>query len=79
MAIPLYLGLLEWNCYNIILPDKVSLTSPSSTTENTTPTLTWNEDTYSTWYKLLVWDSSPKKVYSQWHDASEVCLDGNMR
>jgi hypothetical protein len=36
--------------------NKVTLTSPSGTTEDTTPTFTWNEDPDSTWYRLLIWD-----------------------
>ncbi len=68
------------NCDGIvdnITPAKVRLTSISGTTEDTTPTFIWNEDSSSTWYRLLIWDSSGKKVYSKWYDASIICSDAS--
>ncbi len=57
--------------------EKATLTSPSGTTEETTPTFTWNEDPSSTWYRLLIWDSSGEKVYSKWYDSSIICSDAS--
>lgn len=68
------------NCDGIvdnIIPAKVTLTFPSGTTEVTTPTFTWSEDPYSTWYKLFIWDSSEKTVHTQWYDASNICSGGS--
>ncbi|MDA3790497.1 MAG: MopE-related protein [Desulfobacula sp.] len=55
----------------------VTLTSPSGVTKDTTPTFIWNEDSYSTWYKLFIWDSSEQEVHAQWYDASEICSEGD--
>jgi PKD repeat protein len=71
---------IDDNCDGIvdnIIPEKVTLTSPSGATENSTPTLTWNEDLNATWYKLLVWDSSEKTVHTRWYDASNICFGAN--
>jgi hypothetical protein len=68
------------NCDGIvdnIIPEKVTLTSPSTTMEDTTPTFTWDEDPYSTWYKLFLWDSAEEKIRGQWYDASEICAGGS--
>ncbi len=56
---------------------KVTHTSPSSTTSDTSPTFTWEEDDHSTYYKFWVGDSSGDKLFAQWYDATEICSSGN--
>lgn len=60
-----------------IPPGQVSLSSPSGSAEETTPTFIWINDASTTWYKLLIWDSSEKKVYTKWYDATEICTADN--
>jgi uncharacterized protein (TIGR02145 family) len=62
-----YAGLNEGDC------QKVTHTSPSSTTSDTAPTFTWVEDPQATWYKFWVGSSNGDKVFAQWYDAAEVC------
>ncbi len=66
-----------YSATTLTLPGQISLTSPSGSTEDATPTFIWNEDASTTWYKLLIWDSSEKKIYDQWHDATKICSAGN--
>lgn len=54
-------------------PGKVTLTSPSGTITDTTPTLTWNTTDCATWYRLFVWDSQEERVHVEWYEASDVC------
>lgn len=74
---------IDQNCNGIIddtlsiLPGKVVLTSPSGSTEEINPTFKWNEDPYSTWYKLFLWDSSEKTVYTNWYESSAICIGGS--
>lgn len=56
-------------------PGKVTLTSPSTTTDNVTPAMAWQSDESATWYKLFISDTSGKKIYSHWYDASSISSD----
>jgi hypothetical protein len=71
---------MDDNCDGIvdnIVSVKVTLSSPSGASDDTTSTFTWHEDPYSTWYKLFVWDSSEKTIHTQWYDAFDICSGGN--
>jgi hypothetical protein len=70
---------MDDNCDGIIdniVPDKVTLISASGTSDDIAQTFTWNEDPYSTWYKLFIWDSSEKTVHTHWYGAAKVCSEG---
>lgn len=58
-------------------PSKITPLSPSGQLENSTPTYTWAEDLFSTWYKLWIGNSNGDKIFSKWYDATEICSDGN--
>ena len=58
-------------------PSKVTQTSPSGTTEDSTPTFTWVADPASTWYRLWVGHPGDIKIFAQWYDAADICSGGN--
>ncbi len=66
-----YAGLNESDC------QKITHTSPSSTTNETAPTYTWEEDEHATWYKLWVGSPNGDRIFVQWYEASDICSDGN--
>lgn len=71
---------LDDNCDGIIdniIPVKVTLLSPTGSAEGTPQTLLWNENAYSTWYKIFIWDSAEKTVLTQWYDANDICSGGS--
>lgn len=55
------------------LPSSVTPLSPSGIITQTSPTFTWSADTYASWYRLLIWDSEDKKIYSKWYEAADFC------
>ena len=57
-------------------PSKIAHTSPSGTTQDSTPTCTWVEDPASTWYKFWVGFPNGDKIFAQWYDAADICSDG---
>ena len=50
------------------VPDAVILTSPSSSITNNTPTLSWNEATGATWYKLYLKGATKNYKVVQWYE-----------
>ncbi len=58
-------------------PGPVTLTGPTGTITDTTPTITWNTVSCATWYRLFVWDSDEEKVHTVWYEASDVCSGGS--
>jgi hypothetical protein len=61
---------------NDTLPSKVTHTSPSGATQNSTPTYTWAEDPASTWYRLWVGSPNGDRLFAQWYDATDICSGG---
>ena len=59
------------------VPVKVTQLSPSGAGGDQFPVFSWNRDANATWYKLLIWDGSEKRVYAQWYDASYICSEGS--
>jgi hypothetical protein len=57
--------------------DKITHTSPSGTTQDSTPTFTWVADSASTWYKLWVGYPNDELISALWYDAADICFDGN--
>ena len=53
-------------------PGAATLTSPSGTITDTTPTYTWNVVTGATWYYLWANDSTGNKV-KKWYTSDSVC------
>ncbi len=53
--------------------DQITHTSPSGTTEDTTPVFSWIADPAATWYKLWVGYSGDQKIFAQWYDAADIC------
>ncbi len=58
-------------------PSKVIHTSPSKTTQDSTPTFTWTADPAATWYRLWVGYSGDVRVFAQWYDADDICSGGS--
>ncbi|MCP4020593.1 MAG: right-handed parallel beta-helix repeat-containing protein [Desulfobacteraceae bacterium] len=70
------MGAYEYSlCYGT--PSAATITSPSGTIQDTTPTFIWAEDTCITWYMLYIWDSGHNQVLSQWYEASSICDSGS--
>jgi hypothetical protein len=60
-----------------VLPDKVTLVSPSGTISTNTPAYNWKADAHATWYLLYVSDTSGNPI-NTWYSASTAgCPDGN--
>ena len=58
------------------LPPAATLTAPTGTIYDTTPTYTWNRVPTSTWYYLWVDDSTGNKIQT-WYTASQAgCAGG---
>jgi hypothetical protein len=57
------------------VPNAVTLTSPSGTVMDTTPTYTWQEEPCATWYYLWVSDATGP-VIKQWYSTGAVCSGG---
>ena len=58
-------------------PGKATLTSPSSTITDTTPTYTWNAVSGSTWYYLWVRDGSGENIIKEWYTSESAgCSSG---
>ncbi len=55
-------------------PGKVTLTSPSGTTSDHTPTYTWEAVSGATWYYLWVNDSTGNKI-KKWYTAAQAGCD----
>ncbi len=53
--------------------NQVTLTSPSGTIEDTTPSFTWSKDPNATWYKLWIGYDSGEKIFAQWYETSDIC------
>ncbi len=53
------------------IPSKVTLLSPSGTTQDTTPTFSWNEDDEATWYKLYLLNSTTGTKFVQWYEIED--------
>ncbi len=58
------------------VPGKVILTSPSVSTEDSTPTYSWEADSCATWYRLYVWDDNHTVKHSQWYESSDIASNG---
>ncbi|MDA3790314.1 MAG: hypothetical protein PF503_17705 [Desulfobacula sp.] len=54
-------------------PSKITHTSPSEATQDSTPTYTWAKDSDTTYYKLWVGYPNGDKVFSKWYAAGEIC------
>ncbi len=57
-------------------PGTITLSSPSSSTTDSTPTFTWTEDTTATWYKIYIGDTSSSYKFTQWYETANVCSSG---
>lgn len=58
--------------FNFLPPAGTSLSAPSGSTSDTTPTYTWARISNATWYYL--WVNGPSgQVIGQWYDAASVC------
>ncbi|MCP4021098.1 MAG: hypothetical protein GY729_04595 [Desulfobacteraceae bacterium] len=52
-------------------PSKITLSSPSGTTTDTTPTLTWYQDSNATWYYLYLYNPSTSEKVAQWYEVED--------
>ncbi|MDA3786933.1 MAG: hypothetical protein PF503_00320, partial [Desulfobacula sp.] len=50
------------------VPGAVSLTAPTGTTTDTSPTLTWNSDSCATWYKVYLVNTATDYKFVQWYE-----------
>jgi len=62
-------------CVCTTAPSDATLTSPTGSITDNTPTYTWVEEDCATWYYLWVNDSSGK-VFSKWYKSVDVCSGG---
>jgi hypothetical protein len=60
-------------------PGVASLVSPNTTTNDNTPTYTWDEVEGAEWYYLWVNAPSGNGFIKQWFKASEICTGGTCR
>ncbi|MCP4022504.1 MAG: hypothetical protein GY729_11740 [Desulfobacteraceae bacterium] len=50
---------------------KISIVSPSGTSETATPTFTWSEDASATWYKIYVKNMTVGSKNTQWYEIED--------
>jgi Leucine-rich repeat (LRR) protein len=56
-------------------PGLVNQVAPSGTVSGM-PSFTWTEDSFASWYRLLIWDSLNQNVFAQWYKESDICTNG---
>ncbi|MCP4023425.1 MAG: DUF1566 domain-containing protein [Desulfobacteraceae bacterium] len=57
------------------VPDQIVLDSISGTTDDSSPTLTWEEDACATWYKLYLKKITGGYKYVQWYEIEDDYAD----
>ncbi len=79
-------GVLFFFCMPVMAqaPGGVTLVSPASQTTGVTPTLSWNEASGATWYKLYIKGTAKNYKFVQWYEIEDTsanypevnCSDG---